>query len=86
MWLLILCLLNLICRLNDSTRDIDSLQRFPLVKKVFIAKNTGLPSSAPVERLFSIAGQILTPRRNGLWDEHFETLLLSRANIYLQND
>ena len=36
--------------INDTSHDIDSLHRFPLVKKGFIAKNTALPSSAPVER------------------------------------
>ncbi len=66
--------------LNDATNDISSLQHYPLVKEVFILKNTLLPSSAPVERLFSIGGQILTPRRNCLTDEHFEMLLLLRAN------
>jgi len=43
--------------INDTSHDIDSLHRFPIVKKVFIAKNTALPSSAAVERLFSIGGR-----------------------------
>jgi len=72
--------------INDTSRDIDSLLRFPLVKKVFVAKNIALPSSAPVERLFSIGGQILTPRRNGLCDEHFEELLMLRANRHLEEN
>ena len=72
--------------INDISRDIDTLHRFPLVKKVFVAKNIALPSSAPVERLFSIGGQILTPRKNGLSDEHFEELLMLRANRYLEEN
>jgi len=66
-----------------NVREINSLHRFPLVKKACIEKNTSLPSSAPVECLFSIGGQILTPHRNGLTDDHFETLLLTRANRQL---
>jgi len=42
---------------------------------VFVKYHTSVPSSAPVERLFSQAGLILTPRRNELSDESFETLL-----------
>jgi len=72
--------------INDTSRDIDSLHRFLLVKKVLVAKNTALPSSAFVERLFSIGGQILTPRRNGLSDEHFEELLMLHANRHSEEN
>jgi len=54
---------------------VSNFHRHPVVKKVFVQKNTSLPSRAPVERLFSTGGQILTPRRNDLTDEHFEMLL-----------
>ena len=56
------------------------------MKKVFVAKNTALPSSAFVEWLFGIGGQILTPRRNGLSDKHFEELLMLRANRHLKEN
>ena len=58
---------------------------FALVNKMFVAKNTALPSSALVA-LFSIGVQILTPRRNGLSDEHFEELLMLRANRHLEGN
>ena len=50
--------------LGDEFKSIDTLKKFPTVKEVFLRYNTGIPSSAPVERLFSAGGQILTPRRS----------------------
>jgi hypothetical protein len=66
--------------LSDNSREIDSLHKFPLVRKVFEKYNTPLPSSVPVERPFSLGGQILTLRRNRLSDFNFERQALLRAN------
>ena len=40
-------------------------------------------SSAPVERLFSIAGKIFRPERCRLTDKTFEQLMLIRCNAHL---
>ena len=66
--------------LADTSVSVDSLHRFPLMKKLFIRFNTPLPSSAPVERLFSQASLILVARRGQLKDDKFEKLLLLKAN------
>ena len=37
-------------------------------------------TSAPIERVFSHAGRILTPLRSRLLPEHFETLIFLKVN------
>ena len=49
---------------------------------LFIKYNTGIPSSAAVERLFSVAGDVLRPKRACLSD-YFEQLVFLKGNIQL---
>ena len=55
------------------------LHKYLQVKSAFIHFNTTIPSSALVERLFSVGRQIDTVRRNRLSVTNFEKLLL-KAN------
>lgn len=71
--------------LSDTDRSLEMLSRYPKVKSIFIKFNTVLPSSAPVERLFSAASIILSKRRNRLSDDTFEKLLMLRQNRHLTN-
>ena len=75
---------NIKIKMMNYLSDVDStfaiFSSYELIKKVFIRYNTTLPSSAPVERLFSSAGLIETHRRNSLTDSIFEKLLLLKMN------
>ena len=64
----------------NNAKTIESLHQYPIVKRFFLLHNTALPSSAPVERLFSLGGLVLISRRNRLTDDRFEKLLLMRYN------
>ena len=63
-----------------SGYELEILNQFPGVRNTYMKYNTPTPSSAPVERLFSLGGLVLTPRRNRLSDRRFEKLLLMRFN------
>ena len=59
-----------------------SLSTIPQVMQPhFIAFNTPIPSSAAVERLFSLGKDVLRPKRSRLTDEHFEMLVFLKESI-----
>ena len=46
------------------------------LQEAFVDYNTTLPSSAAVERLFSLGKRVLSPFRSCLSDEHFEQIVI----------
>ena len=57
--------------LKDKNSSLDSLHKFPTIKKMFMKYNSAIPSSAPVERLFSDGGMVLTKKDGCMTDENF---------------
>ncbi|KAG7167788.1 hypothetical protein Hamer_G010183 [Homarus americanus] len=46
------------------------------MRELFIKYNTPIPSSAAVERMFSMGKDVLRPKRSRMTDKHFEMLVL----------
>lgn len=66
--------------MSNSSKELNMLNTYPQLKNLFLKVNTPLASSAPVERLFSLAGIVHSSRRRALSDENFEKLVLMKAN------
>ncbi|CAB0008186.1 unnamed protein product, partial [Nesidiocoris tenuis] len=64
----------------DGSKDFDSLDAYPAIKRGFFRSNTPLPSSAPVERLFSFAPMTNRQKANRFSDRNFEMRVVLRAN------
>ena len=60
--------------LTDPSSEVQSLQLYPNIRKLYVKLNTGLPSSASVERLFSLRGRVFTPLRSRLNGTHFKMM------------
>lgn len=64
--------------LRDPEKSMQFLNSYPLVKQLFMKYNNTLPSSAPVEHLFSYGGNVLALSRSRMSDEHMEQVFLRR--------
>lgn len=67
--------------LKDECTSLEMLNAYPTIEKVFLKYNTSLPSSAPVEKLFSYGGMIMRPHRRKMSDDVFEQLVLLKSVI-----
>ena len=66
--------------MTDNRKEISMISNFSELKTIFMKYNVCLPSSAPVERLFSISGIVNSSRRGKLKDDVFEALVCLKAN------
>jgi hypothetical protein len=79
-------ILNCWKRTNSKTaltKEIFSFQYREAWMTLFIKYNTPLPSSAAVERLFSVGGDILRSKRAALTAFNFEQLVFMKGNMDL---
>ena len=69
--------------LNSRRPGFQVLKEYHALRKLFIAYNTALPSSASCERLFSQGKSVLRPNRSRMSDLNFEMVMFLRGNMKL---
>ena len=69
---------------ESQSKGIATLLSNTTLRELFVKYNTAIPSSAAVERLFSLGKDVLKPR-SGVSDEHFEMLVFFLNNCVLIN-
>lgn len=67
--------------MRDPNTSMAMLDNYPQIKLLFLKYNCSIPTSAPVERLFSQAALVLTVRRNRLSDCVLEMLILLKIAL-----
>jgi hypothetical protein len=67
---------------QDADDHVASLKTKSM-RLLFVKTNTALPSSAAIERIFSLGGRVFVPNRSRISDAHFEQLIFLRANWHL---
>lgn len=65
---------------SSASGSISLLADHPTIRQVYLRYNTAVPTSAAVERVFSVAADILTRKRGRLADVNFEKQLLLKLN------
>lgn len=65
----------------EESEELNLLNRYPEIKRVFIKYNTPLPASAAVERLFSFATMTNLPRSHKISDQMFEKRVVLKCNL-----
>lgn len=56
------------------------------LKEAFVRYNTSMPTSAPVERLFSLGKRVLNALRTLLSDVNFEACVMLSFNKHIEKD
>ena len=69
--------------LADDRSELETLFKYPSILRVFMSYKVGLPSSAPVERLFSRGSLTLSDLRGRLSDSNLEMLVLFHYNGFV---
>ncbi|CAD6220035.1 GSCOCG00011541001-RA-CDS, partial [Cotesia congregata] len=64
----------------ETRTDFQILNFYPTVREIFLKANTILPSSAPVEGLFSYATMFDLPKYNKLTNQNFELRVVMQYN------